>query len=192
MLRPLSAFDEAAWTDSMRANETRMRPWWGIEGDWGAHTDRVAFAAHYTQWAHRARNGTGVAFALCTPQGLVGELLVWNIDAGEGTAELGLWVRPGAISGRVMLALLGGGLDLLFQQCGLERLSAPVAVGNMPPRKVLEISGFVDEGTLSGWRRLGGRMVDHDMYGLTPARWEHGRRRIYALRPWEPVVNPPA
>lgn len=193
VIRPLEAGDETSWIAAMRANESRMRAWWDIEGDWAVNTDSIAFAGHYTQWARRRRTGSGIAFALCTPaEGLVGELLVWNLDAGSGTAELGLWMTPHGLSARVMLPLLGGALDLLFEYCGVERLDAPVAVGNEPPRKVLAYSNFLNEGTLSQWRRLHGRMVDYDMYGLTRERWALGRVRLYRLNAWEPAINPPA
>lgn len=191
LIRPLAATDSAAWSAGMRANESRMRPWWDIEGDWAVATDHIAFASHYTQWARRARTGRGLSLALCSPEGLVGEMLVWNFDAQAGTAELGLWARPESLSGRVLLALLSGALDQLYGRCGATRLDAPVAVGNASPRKVLEHANFANEGTLSQWRRLHGEMVDYDMYGLTPQRWEVGRRHVYRLCPWEPVFTPP-
>lgn len=189
-LRPLARSDQQSWSASMRANAARMGPWWGID-DWAAATDHIAFAAHYTQWARQARAGTGLALAMCTPDaGVIGELQVWHIDPGAGTAELGVWAAPNTVSARVMLPLLAGGVDYLFECCGLVRFDSPVAAGNLAPRKLLEAANFVNEGTLSQWRRVRGEMTDFDMYGLTPERWAVGRSRLYRLNPWEPLLRP--
>jgi ribosomal-protein-alanine N-acetyltransferase len=58
--------------------------------------------------------------------------------------------------------------------CGLlnlERLEAVAAVENVASRRVLEGNGFRQEGVLRGLLVIGGRRVDHAIYGLLRTDW---------------------
>jgi RimJ/RimL family protein N-acetyltransferase len=65
-----------------------------------------------------------------------------------------------------MTAALGELLREVFTRTTIERLEARCAVGNEASARVLEKLGFVREGRLRRYFRLGGERVDNFLYAL--------------------------
>ncbi|WP_168582240.1 GNAT family N-acetyltransferase [Gephyromycinifex aptenodytis] len=173
MCRPLEPGDADSWGAAMRANYTRMRPWWGLPEDMAVATDRVAFHEHRRTWQARARSGTGACMAIIGAGSVVGEIQLWNLQPQGLTCEVGLWLSPSStVSIKQVGACLGFVLDRLINQLGIQRIDAPVACANHLPRRFLALSGFEVEATIPKWRELHGELVDYDLFTLTPARWE--------------------
>lgn len=187
-IRPLRASDQEAWTASMRSNRERMSPWWHGAENWEAGTGPQAFYDHYVDWLVARRKGVGHALAIVERNLLVGELHIYRAHGGR-SVEFGLWCRPDGVSGRAMLGSLCGVVDRLIGDHGVERIDAPVAVGNSQPVKLLTLSGFAAEGTMEGWRPLQGEMVDYTLYGMTARRWRDARLRPYRIAPWPQQVE---
>jgi len=84
----------------------------------------------------------------------------------HGLAEVG-YALSTVYQGRgVMTAALGELLREVFTRTTVERLEARCAVGNEASAKVLEKLGFVREGRLRRYFRLGGGRVDNFLYAL--------------------------
>lgn len=169
-LRSLSRADRESWVLSRAANEGRMVPWWTMPADWTENSADDAFFDHWMGWAFAQRRGSGHSLAILTPEGLIGELQLYR-GADPRVAEVGVWCRPGRVSTRSLYAAIHLLLDVLTFERGMERIDAPVAVGNSQPLLMLSRAGFEREGTLRRWRPLHGEMVDMVMYGLTLERW---------------------
>lgn len=121
---------------------------------------------------------------------LVGEVLVY-FAGSDRRAELGLWMRPGGVGADELVGLTGALIDRLILRSVASSVSTPVSVGNMQPRRLLEIGGFTLEGTLAEWRPIGNVMSDMDVYGLTARVWrEAGRRQARAICPWPDLSAP--
>jgi ribosomal-protein-alanine N-acetyltransferase len=94
------------------------------------------------------------------------------VKAERGQAALGAWVRSdrqdkgyAAEAGRLLV-------EHAFRKLGLYRIYARIDPANRPFRKVLKKLGFRYEGCLRGDRRLNGRWVDQECWGLLKAEWK--------------------
>lgn len=84
----------------------------------------------------------------------------------HGLAEVG-YALSTVYQGRgVMSDALQILIEDLFHNTLLERLEARCAVENLASQRVLEKTGFVQEGLLRGYFKLRGRRVDNFLYGL--------------------------
>jgi len=84
----------------------------------------------------------------------------------HGLAEVG-YALTTAYQGRgVMTAALAELLRDVFTRTTIERLEARCAISNEASAKVLEKLGFVREGRLRRYFRLGGERVDNYLYAL--------------------------
>lgn len=191
-IRPIARGDAHAWSRAMRANARRMQPWWGLGGEnLDLHTDAVAFEHHLHAWQSRRRRGEGVCLGLIGPDGLMGEMQIWHLSPGGLTCEVGFWMSPEAPSvTRSASACVGFALDQIFTGLGIQRIDAPVAAANQLPRALLRLGGFEIDARIPRWRELHGELVDYDLFGLTPERWEavrdHGWAVMGAWGPDEP------
>ncbi|MDO5627568.1 MAG: GNAT family protein [Mobilicoccus sp.] len=193
-VRPIRWEDADAWSAAMSANYARMSEWWGLrEEDRSVRTDKLAFAHHLQEWELRRRRGEGMCMALIGPEGrLVGEAQVWHLASGGLTCELGLWIAPTlSTTTRNCGALVCYVIDRLFDGLDIQRIDAPVAAGNKMPRALLRVGGFEIDASIPKWRELNGQLVDYDLYGLTPERWQAARPKTRAtLGEWEPITPP--
>ena len=88
-----------------------------------------------------------------------------------GLAEFSLWIRCdrrdrgyGAEAGRLLAAHA-------FRRDDLQKLYARLDPANRPARKVLQRAGFRYEGCLRHEKRLNGRWIDQECWGLLRAEW---------------------
>lgn len=91
-------------------------------------------------------------------------LVVSNWD--HGLAEIGYALTTGFQGQGVMTVALGELVRDLFTRTTIERLEARCAVENTASAGVLEKLGFVREGRLRRYFRLGGERVDNFLYAL--------------------------
>jgi RimJ/RimL family protein N-acetyltransferase len=111
---------------------------------------------------------------------LVGDVQARSVEMAmpPGVWELGveLWEDGdrGRGVGREAVALL---TSYLFDEEGAHRVQASTDVDNAAMRRVLEVLGFTDEGTLRGFMPGGdGPPRDYAMYGTTKDDWETARK----------------
>lgn len=139
----------------------RLRPWVpddapavrAVYGDpevrrWHARTlvdddeARELIAGWTTQWAAR----TGAHWAVEDPDGaLAGRVTLVDVDARDGTAEIGYWTVPSA-RGRGVCAAAVEAVVGWASAGGLRRLEIEHAAGNVASCRVAERDGFALEG----------------------------------------------
>ncbi|GAB48662.1 GNAT family N-acetyltransferase [Mobilicoccus pelagius] len=191
-MRPLERRHADSWGAAMRANYQRMSPWWSLnEGEMVRTTDRIAFMSHFVEWERRRRASVGICMVFVGPdESVVGEVQVWHVRHGGRTCEIGLWLAPDQPPGvtRGAGGCLGQMLDRMFEVLDLGRVDAPVAAANPLPRAFLDIGGFCLDARIPQWRELHGELVDYDLFGLTPERWQERRPVTWrVLGPWGSV-----
>lgn len=180
-IRPIEAGDREAWRAAMLANFDRMALWWSIYPDRNRATDNLAFLQHRREWEGRLDRGEGACLGIIGPDGLMSEVQLWHLHPRGLTCELGLWASPvSAVSGKEWVGCLAQVFDRLFRDVGIQRIEAPVAVGNEMPRPVLALMGFQHEASLRQWRELHGELIDYDLLALTPQRWGVARPHVLA------------
>lgn len=88
------------------------------------------------------------------------------------SARLSAWVRPdrqnrglGTEAGKLII-------DHVFKSRELHRVYARIDPSNRPARRVLKKLGFRYEGCLRSERRLNGRWVDQECWGLLRSEWK--------------------
>lgn len=106
---------------------------------------------------------------------LAGEAVLWNVDAYNRTAHLGVALRP-AFRGR------GLGTDVVRVLCrygfwvrGLHRLQVDTLADNTAMIRAATRVGFVPEGRLRASAWVGGGFADEVLLGLLAADWTDGR-----------------
>jgi RimJ/RimL family protein N-acetyltransferase len=89
-----------------------------------------------------------------------------------GLAEASVWIRADRMergyaleAGRLLIATA-------FKGDGLHRLYARIDPANRPARKVLQKLGFHYEGCLRHEKRLNGRWINQECWGLLRAEWK--------------------
>lgn len=100
-------------------------------------------------------------------------------DRRHGNATIGYTIGERFRGHGYGAAALGALLPLAFRRdaLSLERLQAVAAVDNLASRRVLERNGFHFEGVLRGLLIIGGKRVDHAIYGLLRTDWEENDDR---------------
>ena len=97
---------------------------------------------------------------------LIGVGSLQRLEENPGTGEVALWVRS-AVEGKGYATESGRALiALAFKERGLRRLYSRIDPTNRGARKVLLRLGFNYEGCLRRERRLNGRWIDQECWGL--------------------------
>jgi [ribosomal protein S5]-alanine N-acetyltransferase len=119
----------------------------------------------------RLASGAGYSFAIADAAtgAAAGQIGLWLRDLAQGRADIGYWVaRPFRGRGYVTAALTAisrRGLSL----DGIDRLQLNVEPWNEGSWRAAERAGFVREGLLRSWQRVGPHRRDMYMYSLLPA-----------------------
>jgi len=99
-------------------------------------------------------------------RGLIGIAALQNLRKNPGVAEFSCWISAPS-RGRGLACQAGRLLvALAFKNKGLRRLYARLEPSNRPARKVIQKLGFRYEGRLRHAKRLNGRWVDQECWGL--------------------------
>ena len=167
-LRPLNLRDAKALFSLVEANRERLRRWLPWPDTNRSVLDTRAFILRVR--AH-ARAGIGQSFGLWWKGALVGTAgFVW-IDAANHSAAIGYWLAQEAEGHGLMTSAVKALLLHGFQPLELNRIEIRVGVRNRRSRAIPERLGFRHEGTLRQAERLGGRFVDHAVYGMLASEW---------------------
>lgn len=90
--------------------------------------------------------------------------------------DLGYWVGIPHQRNGYATAAVGEALRIAFADMGMEKVEACAFVGNLASRRVLEKSGFVQEGLTRKAVLKRGRWLDEWVFGITREEWETGNR----------------
>jgi RimJ/RimL family protein N-acetyltransferase len=155
----------------VRLAEVGRRYGAGREFDLEQRRERLERSGTRTAWE--------VMFAIDLDGRIVGDVQGRCSDQAmpPGVWEIGIEIDDETLRGRGIgreaVSLL---VSHLFEEEGAHRVQATTDVGNAAMRRVLEVLGFTDEGTLRGFMpRPEGLPRDYEMYGTTYDDWMRER-----------------
>ena len=167
-LRSLNLREAKALFALVEANRERLRRWL----PWPDTNRNVLDSrAYILRVRAHARAGVGQSFGVWWKDRLVGVAgFVW-IDAANHRAAIGYWLAQEAEGHGLMTAAVKALLRHGFRTLKLNRIEIHVGIRNRRSRAIPERLGFRHEGTLRQAERLGGRFVDHAVYGMLASEW---------------------
>jgi ribosomal-protein-alanine N-acetyltransferase len=170
-LRPPRLSDADAWRAVRLANQDLIEPFWDhSELSWAERHTRRAWIRECTSARRRMRHGDAVHTVIEVEGGLAGQCDAW-IDSYHGRGELGLWVDGRLTTRGVGTTAIRLMVTHLFDDCGIERIAAPIAAGNTATIRLAERLGFVREGVLRSYMTVGSGRRDHELWSLLSSEW---------------------
>jgi [ribosomal protein S5]-alanine N-acetyltransferase len=118
--------------------------------------------------------GTRLTLTIAEPGSDVcrGQVYVREVDWDNDRAELGIWLAP-QVRGRGMSApALRLAAQWLLANTDLERVQVITPSDNEPMVRAARAAGFVEEGVLRGYMRIGGRRADGAILSMLPGDLE--------------------
>lgn len=154
--------DFEAWVTLRQDNTDYLAPW---EPSWNpAHLSRSAYRVRLAQFKKMINEDTGYPFHIFRSgdNRLVGACNLTNIRRGsQQTANIGYWVGENYSRQGFARAAVHATLKFGFNQLGLHRVEAAVRAENTASIKLLEKTGFTNEGTARGFLKINGQWQDH-------------------------------
>lgn len=176
-LRAPRITDAGPWRRMRVADQDLIEPFWDhSELSWSQrHTARMWWRECASSW-RRMRDGAALHTVVEVDGRLVGQCDAW-IDGYHGRAELGLWVGSGFANRGVGAAAVRIMLAQLFENVGVQRVSAPVSPDNIAVTRMLQRLQFTREGLMRSYLETGAGRLDHVLWSLTAAEWPVGSAR---------------
>ncbi|MFH1725147.1 MAG: GNAT family protein [Elusimicrobiota bacterium] len=171
-LRPLAAADAEALFEAVESSRESLKRRLRWVSEVREASDEARFIAQAEAEAASGDAFTWGAFDNRSEK-LVGMTALQGMHKAEGSqARIGAWVRSGrqdkgyaAEAGRLVL-------EHAFRKAGLHRVYARLDPSNRAFRKVLKRLGFRYEGCLRADKRVNGRWVDQECWGLLKDEWK--------------------
>ena len=115
--------------------------------------------------------GTRLTLTITDPSSDVcrGQVYVREVDWDNDRAELGIWLAPQARGGGMAAPALGMAADWLLANTVLLGIEVTTPPEHTPMIRAARAAGFVEEGVLRGYMRVGRRRVDAVILSLLPA-----------------------
>src|SRR6185437_4309984 len=180
LLRGPKPRDYPAWRNLRRDSREFLRP---FEPRWSeADLTRRVFMARLQRGRREAAQGTDYNFFVFLAderrEMLVGGLTLSNIRRRAAQhVNLGYWMGHAYAGQGLMTEAVGLVLPFVFNTLGLHRIHAAFLPDNAASRRVLEKSGFREEGYAETYLQIDGRWADHVLFGLTRERHDQAARR---------------
>ena len=177
VLRAPQMGDYAAWAQVREESRKFLTPW---EPTWPADDlTRPAYRQRLRRYAEDIRTDQAYPFFLFRTEdgALVGGLALANIRRGVAQAgSLGYWVGAPYIRRGYMAAAVKALIPVAFDLLRLHRLEAACLPTNAGSRRVLEKSGFRQEGYARAYLKINGEWADHLLFGLVDDEVDRGGR----------------
>ena len=118
--------------------------------------------------------GTRLTLTIADPGADVcrGQVYVRDVDWDNDRTELGIWLAPQARGRRMAAPALRMVADWLLANTELERVQVATTLDNEPMIRAARAAGFVEEGVLRGYLRVGSRRADAMILSLLPGDGE--------------------
>ena len=177
LLRPPRAADHAAWSVLRDGSRDYLQPW---EPAWpDDDLTKAAFRRRLSIYAREMELGNAWPFFVFIDEGrtLVGAVTLSNVRRGVAeTGTLGYWIgRPFAGRGHTTAAVRGV-VGFACDRVKLHRLEAACLPTNLASRRVLEKSGFRNEGRARAYLKINGEWADHLLFGLVEDEFDRTGR----------------
>jgi RimJ/RimL family protein N-acetyltransferase len=108
----------------------------------------------------------------------VGLVMLFGIDAREGTTSFAYWLVPGVHGRGYATEATALTLDYAFGHRRMHRVNARVLDSNAASIGLLEKLGFEHEGTQREEKLVAGDRVDTRIYGLLAEEWDEVRKGL--------------
>ncbi len=166
-LRPPHRRDQKQWIDIRRASRDFLVPW---EPAWLADaTTRTAFRRRLERFTADWRDGISYAmfaFSRETDE-LLGGITLGNLRRGVAqSGSVGYWIGECHAGRGHMSEALALMLDFAFEMLSLHRVEAACLPHNVASRRVLEKTGFQQEGLARKYLCIDSRWQDHVTYAI--------------------------
>ncbi len=176
-LRPPERGDWPEWAELPGESRRFLAPW---EPSWPSDAlGRAAFRRRIARYAMDWRTDQGYSLFAYRREddALLGGIGLSNVRRGVAeTGSLGYWIGERHARNGYMTEGLQLVLAFAFQRARLHRLEAACLPHNLPSRRLLERSGFREEGHAREYLCIDGRWQDHVLFGLLRVEWEAARR----------------
>lgn len=111
-------------------------------------------------------NGKSMVCGIFYQDELVGNVSFNSINNELKKAEIGYWLAQQYQGKGIMTRVCEALIDIAFKELNMLKVQISAAKGNIPSRRVCERLGMTLEGVITQEENLGGRIVDHAIYGL--------------------------
>lgn len=171
-LRPPRAADFQPWADLRELSAPYLQPW---EPAW-AEDDltRPAFRRRLSIYAREMELETAWPFFVFIDGGetLVGAVTLSNVRRGVAeSGTLGYWIGQPFAGRGYATAAVRAVLGFAFDTLDLHRVEASCLPTNLPSRRVLQKSGFRQEGEARAYLKINGAWADHLLFGVVSDDW---------------------
>ena len=164
-LRAPAMADYAQWAELRALSRDHLRPW---EPQWARdELTRSAFRRRLRHYAREARDDHGYAFLIFRSADhlLVGGLTVSNVRRGVSqSASLGYWLGLPFVGRGHMTSAVRAATRFCFEDLGLHRVEAACLPVNTPSIRVLQRSGFTQEGLARRYLKINCVWQDHLLF----------------------------
>ena len=167
LLRPPRPSDYAEWAELRGGSRDYLQPW---EPAW-AEDDltKAAFRRRLSVYTREMELGTAWPLFIFDPEEerLMGAITLSNIRRGVAeTGTLGYWVGQPYAGQGVGTTSVRAILGFAFGALKLHRVEAACVPTNHASRRVLEKSGFRQDGVARAYLKINGRWADHLLFGV--------------------------
>jgi len=104
----------------------------------------------------------------------IGNVSIWHVSRGYRSGEIGYWIRTGETGRGAATEAAGAMLRVGFERLGMHRIVVRIAAGNLASEQVARKLGFTREGLLREEVKIGGRWVDHSIWGILKREYGGG------------------
>jgi|SRR5680860_90957 len=167
MLRTPQMSDFPAWAELRASSREFLMPW---EPLWAPdELSRASFRRRVRHYMRDLREDVGYALFIhdAVTSELVGGLTLCNVRRGvTQSCTLGYWVGADYANQGYMTAAVRVVVPFVFDSLELHRLEAACLPNNTASMRLLERTGFKQEGLARRYLRINGIWQDHLLYAL--------------------------
>lgn len=165
-LRPPRPNDFGAWSVLREQSRDFLQPW---EPSWPADDlTRPAFRRRLAAYARDLESGSGYALLVfrSADEVLVGGVSLSNVRRGVAqTCSLGYWAGEPFAGRGYTTAAVSRVVAFAYGDLGLHRVEAACIPENLASRRVLQKTGFENEGRARAYLKINGVWADHLLFG---------------------------
>ena len=182
VLRPFRRKDTTPVHDSVRASLPELAEYL----PWAVNYQRSVTSQFIKDSIGAWASGRAFDFSIREVEDLdrhVGNVSVWFTSRANGVGEVGYWIRSDMTGKGIGTEATARILQVAFEELQMHRVTMRIAVGNVASERIVQKLGFLKEGTLRDEVKVGGKWLDHTVWGLLDREWRYERRR-YQEQAW--------
>lgn len=165
-LREPSKKDAAQWARLRRAGRAHLEPWEPqITEQWDTAYQPKRWKRIVRAQRESRKAGTALPMVIDVDGRFAGEATIGGIVRGANqSAWLGYWLGHEYTGSGIGSAAVALAVDIAFDAVRVQRLEATVKPDNLASLAVLRRAGFLEEGRLRNYLRIGGARRDHLLF----------------------------